>query len=183
MTREEAREILHSMVESESLLRHMRSVELVMQHYAEKYGEDPDEWAIAGMLHDADYDKYPEEHPNIIVKRLREMGEEKIAHAISAHYTKWGVSYDTTLDKALLAVDEITGFIIACALVRPTLLRGLKPKSVKKKFKAPNFAAGVERDEVMKGVELLGVDFTEHIQFIIEVLQQYEEELDLIPEV
>lgn len=179
MTRDEAREILEDLTESSSLLRHARSVELVMEAYAKKLGEDPEEWAIAGMLHDADYEKYPDEHPGIIVEKLRELNEEKIAHAISAHYTKWNVSYDTLLDKALLACDEITGFIIACTHVRPDGIESLKPKSVVKKLKDKRFAAKVEREEVQKGIELLEVDRSEHIQFIIDVLKANREELEI----
>jgi len=180
MNREEARNILHEYTKGESLLRHARSVELVMEAYAKEYGEDPEEWAIAGMLHDADYEKYPDQHPNIIVGRLRELGEEKIAHAISAHYTQWNVPYDTLLDKALLACDEITGFIIACSHVRPDKIEGLKSKSVLKKLKDKGFAAKVEREEVRKGAELIDKDLAEHIDFIIEVLQKNKEELNLI---
>ena len=128
--RKEAVEILHSMTANESLLRHMRSVELVMEAYAKKLGENINEWGITGLLHDADYEKHPEQHPNIIVKLLEEKGENKMAHAISAHYTKWGKSYDTLLDKGLLACDEITGFIIACSQVRPDGINGMKVKSV-----------------------------------------------------
>ena len=179
MTREEAYQILTSMTKGDSLLRHARSVELVMEAYAEKFGEDPQEWAIAGLLHDADYDAWPEEHPNRIVKLLRDKGEEKIAHAISAHYTKWNVPYETTLDKALLACDELTGFVIACCHVRPEGIATLTPKSVKKKLKSASFAAKVDRNEINTGVELLGVDMTEHIQFIIDVLKKHRAELGL----
>ncbi|WP_224743977.1 HD domain-containing protein [Pontibacter aquaedesilientis] len=115
MTRQEALTILQHMTTSESLLRHARTVELVMEAYAEKLGENKEEWAITGLLHDADYQAYPDQHPNVIVNLLREKGEEPIAHAISAHYTHWGVPYESTLDKALLACDELTGFVVACA--------------------------------------------------------------------
>jgi len=180
MTRKEAREILEELTETDSLLRHARSVELVMEAYAKKYNEDPDEWAIAGMLHDADYEKHPDKHPDMIVGILREKGEDKIANAIAAHYTKWNQPYNTTLDKALLAVDELTGFIIACTHVRPDGIDSLAPKSVVKKLKDKNFAAKVEREEVTKGIELLEVDRNEHIQFIINVLKDNKEELSLI---
>lgn len=179
MKKEEANEILRSMTEGDSLLRHARTVELVMEAYAKKLGEDPEEWAVTGMLHDADYEKYPEEHPNRIVRMLKEKGEEKIAHAISAHYTKWGVSYDTLLDKALLACDELTGFIVACSQVRPEGIATLTSKSVKKKLKQASFAAKVERDEIAKGVEMMGVDMTDHIDFIIDVLRSNKEELGI----
>ena len=179
LTRTRAQEILYEMVESASLRKHCHSIELVMEAYAHKYGEDPEVWAVAGMLHDADYEKYPDQHPAVIVQKLQEMGEPEIAHAISAHYTKWNVSYDTLLDKALLACDELTGFIIACALVRPTKIIGLTPKSVKKKLKDKRFAAKVERDEISKGIALLGVELDAHIEFIISVLQQHQEKLGL----
>jgi predicted hydrolase (HD superfamily) len=177
ISREEARNILTSLTQSQSLLRHMRTLELVMEAYAGKYGEDKDEWAIAGLLHDADYEAFPEKHPHIIVEKMRALGEEKIAHAISAHYTKWNVSYDTLLDKALLACDELTGFIVACCQVRPDGINSLETKSVIKKLKDKGFAAKVERDEVYKGTELLGVDLAEHISFIVDVLKRNREEL------
>ncbi len=179
MTKEEAKEIITSMTKGDSLLRHARSVELVMEAYASKLNEDTEEWAVTGLLHDADYEAWPEEHPNRIVALLREKGEDKIAHAISAHYTKWNVTYETTLDKALLAVDELTGFIIACCHVRPEGVSTLTPKSVKKKLKSLKFAAKVDRSEINTGIELLGVDQTEHIQFIIDVLKENKEELGI----
>lgn len=153
-----------------------------MRAAAHRYGagaEDKEAWGIAGMLHDADYEKWPEEHPHKIVGWLRERGEETIAHAVSAHYTMWQVSYDTTLDKALLACDELTGFIGACCLVRPDGIASLAPKSVKKKLKDKGFAAKVERGEVNAGAELLAVDLGEHIAFIIEALKPHAVELGL----
>lgn len=179
MTREEARSILEDMTKTDSLLRHARSVEIVMEAYGNKLGEDPDEWAITGLLHDADYEAFPAEHPNVIVQKLNSMGETKIAHAISAHYTKWGVSYDTSLDKALIACDELTGFIIACCHVRPEGILTLTPKSVIKKLKSKGFAAKVEREEVYKGVELFDVELREHIQFIIDALKVHKDELQI----
>lgn len=179
ISRTEARSILNSLTQSQSLLRHMRTIELVMEAYAEKFGEDKEAWAIAGLLHDADYEAYPEKHPQIIVEKLIAMGETEIAHAISAHYTKWNVPYITRLDKALLACDELTGFIVACAQVRPEGIATLEPKSVLKKLKDKGFAAKVERDEVYKGVEMLGVDLAEHIAFIIEVLRANKNELGI----
>lgn len=182
ITRTEAREILHELTKGESLLRHARSVELVMEAYGQKLGEDPEIYAITGILHDADYEAFPDQHPNVIVQRLRDMGEDHIAHAISAHYTKWNVPYNSSLDKALLACDELTGFIIACTHVRPDGIDSLTPKSVVKKLKDKKFAAKVERDEVAAGIELLGVDRTEHIQFIIDVLKLHKSELKLVPD-
>jgi predicted hydrolase (HD superfamily) len=179
MTLSEARTILNEMTKSASLLRHMRTIELVMTAYAEKFGENAEEWAIAGLLHDADYEAFPEQHPGIIVEKLRGLGQEIIAHAISAHYTKWNVPYTNRLDKALLACDELTGFIVACCQVRPDGITTLEPKSVIKKLKDKGFAAKVERDEVYKGAELLGVDLQEHIGFIIDVLKKHREELSI----
>ena len=179
MTLADARSILNEMTKSASLLRHMRSIELVMSAYAEKFGENPEEWAIAGLLHDADYEAYPERHPHVIVERLRQQGEERIAHAISAHYTKWNVPYTNLLDKALLACDELTGFIIACCQVRPDGVASLEPKSVIKRLKDKSFAAKVERDEVQKGAEMLGVELSTHIAFIIDVLKRHKDELGI----
>ncbi len=171
INREYAWEVLRSMTATESLLLHAETVAHVMESYARKLGEDPEEWYVTGLLHDADYEKYPDQHPNVIVEKLSNEGEQKIAHAISAHYTKWNQPYTNTLDKALLACDELTGFIIACARVRPEGLNGLTAKSVKKKLKQKSFAAKVERDEIEAGINLLGVDTDEHIRFIIDALQ------------
>jgi predicted hydrolase (HD superfamily) len=182
LERDEAWKHLCSWTETESLRKHARAVELVMRAAAERYGDagdDAETWGVAGMLHDADYEKWPEEHPNRIVAWLRDRGEEPIAHAISAHYTKWGVPYESALDKALLACDELTGFIVACCLVRPEGVTTLKPKSVKKKLKDKRFAAKVERAEVHAGVEQLGVDLSEHIQFIIDALKPHAGELGI----
>lgn len=179
MTITEARGILNEYTSNPSLLRHMRTIELVMEAYAEKLGEDKELWAIAGLLHDADYERFPEAHPGVIVKLLRERGEDQLAHAISAHYTKWNVPYNSLLDKALLACDELTGFIVACAQVRPEGIASLEVKSVIKKLKDKGFAAKVERDEVYKGAELFGVDLNAHIEFIIDVLRKNKEELGI----
>ncbi len=182
ITREQAWEKLCDWTKTEPLIRHARAVELVMRAAAHKYGagaSDEEAWGIAGMLHDADYEAWPDEHPNRIVAWLYDQGEDAIAHAISAHYTQWGVSYDTRLDKALLACDELTGFVGACCLVRPGGIHTLKPKSVKKKLKAKGFAAKVERPEVYAGPEMLDVDLTDHIQFVIDALKPHADELKL----
>ncbi|TAH34413.1 MAG: metal-dependent phosphohydrolase [Planctomycetota bacterium] len=167
---------------SEALRRHARAVELVMRAAAPRYGgggADVERWGIAGMLHDADYEKWPELHPRRIVEWLQEQGEAEVAHAISAHYTKWGVPYESGLDKALLACDELTGFVGACCLVRPGGILSLEPKSVVKKLKDPTFAAKVERHEVNEGARLLGVELGAHIQFVIEALRPHALELGL----
>jgi predicted hydrolase (HD superfamily) len=179
MSREEARMLLESMTKSVSLLRHMRTLELVMEAYADKLSQNKERWAIAGLLHDADYEAFPEKHPQIIVEKLKTLGETEVAHAISAHYTKWNVPYETALDKALLACDELTGFIVACSHVRPDGIVGLEAKSVIKKLKDKGFAAKVERDEVYKGIELFGVELTNHITFIIDVLRKNKLELQI----
>ncbi|MCA9319852.1 MAG: metal-dependent phosphohydrolase [Planctomycetes bacterium] len=182
LNRDEAWNQLCTWTETDALRRHARSVEVVMRAAASHYGgeeADVEQWGMAGMLHDADYEKWPEEHPHRIVAWLVEQGEPAMAHAISAHYTKWGVAYDTTLDRALLACDELTGFIGACCLVRPEGIHTLTPKSVKKKLKDKAFAAKVERDEVAAGAELLGVDLGDHIAFIIEALRPHADELGL----
>jgi len=180
LTRDEAWQLLCDWTPSEALRIHAHSVELVMRAAAEQYGggaADTEAWGIAGMLHDADYDQWPDEHPHKIVAWLRERGEDAIAHAISAHYTKWGVPYDSTLDKALLACDELTGFIGACCKVRPDGIATLQAKSVLKKLKDKRFAAKVERHEVHHGAELLGVDLRDHITFVIQALKPHAAEL------
>jgi predicted hydrolase (HD superfamily) len=180
LQRDEAWALLCEWTKTDSLRKHARAVELVMRAAALRYGAgaaDVERYGIAGMLHDADYEAWPEEHPARIVAWLSERGEPEIAHAISAHYTKWGVSYDTMLDKALLACDELTGFVGACCKVREGGVLTLEPKSVLKKLKDKSFAAKVERSEVQAGIELLGVDTSEHIAFIIEALRPHAAEL------
>jgi len=152
-----------------------------MRAAAERYGDarDVEVFGVAGMLHDADYEAWPAEHPRRIVAWLRERGEERAAHAISGHYTKWGVPYESVLDKALLACDELTGFIGACCHVRAGGIASLEAKSVVKKLKDKGFAAKVERAEVHAGVEMLGVSLADHIDFIIATLRPHAAELGL----
>ncbi len=180
MTRDEAYAILTEMTESESLLRHARTVELVMRALARHFGEDEEKYAVTGLLHDADYEKYPDRHPNVIVERLRALGEDEIAHAIAGHYTIWNVPRNSLLDKCIVAADELTGFVYAAALIRPTKIEGMNVKSVTKKLKTKSFAATVDRDEVRRGAELLGWELNELIAFIIPVLQEHREELGLV---
>ena len=179
MQRAAAVDLLHEMTETDSLRRHARTVEIVMRALAERDGEPAEQWGIAGLLHDADYEKWPDEHPHKIVARLRELGEDTIAHAISAHYTRWNVPYDTRLSRALVATDELTGFVVACALIRPDRLLGLEAKSVLKRFKQKAFAAKVERDEILRGCELFGVELAEHAAFVIDALRPFAAELGL----
>ena len=180
ITRTEAYAILTEMTKSESLLRHARSVELVMQALARHFGEDEEKYGLTGLLHDADYEKYPDQHPSVIVERLEQMGEAEIAYAIKGHYTHWNVPRNSLMDKCIIAADELTGFIYAAALIRPTKIEGMKAKSVLKKFKTKTFAASVDREEVRKGAAFLGWELRELIDFIIPVLQEHKEELDLV---
>ena len=183
LTRDEAWELLCAWTPSAKLRTHARAVELVMADLAERLGADTARFGLAGLLHDADYDSWPEEHPHRVVAWLRARGDEDLAHAISAHYTRWSVPYDSLLDKALLASDEITGFVMACALVRPTRTEGLEPRSVKKKLKDKAFAAGVDRFEVAEGLRMLieatGGTEEEHLARIIAVLHEHRVELGL----
>lgn len=179
LTEKEARTLLQEWCETDSLRKHARAVEIVMRAAAEAHGGDPDRWGLAGLLHDADYEKWPEEHPQRIVAWLRDRNEEDLAHAISAHYTNWGVPHKSLLDKALVACDELTGFVVACARIRPDGITTLAAKSVKKRLKSKSFAAGVERDEVARGLELLGVDLDTHVELIIDALRQHADELGI----
>lgn len=185
ITRDEAWQLLCDWTPSEKLRVHARAVELVMRDLGARLEADIESFGITGLLHDADYDQWPEEHPRRIVEWLNGRGEAVIAHAISAHFTKWGVGYDTLLDKALIASDEITGFCMACALVRPTRTEGLEPRSVKKKLKDKAFAAGVDRHEVAEGFRMLmgavGGSEDEHLARIIAVLHMNRVELGLLP--
>lgn len=182
LSRQEAWEHLCAWTESDALRRHARAVEIVMRAAALRYGAgeaDVEPWGLAGLLHDADYEKWPEEHPNRIVAWLRERGEEAVAHAVSAHYTRWNVPYESALDRALLACDELTGFVGACCLVRPDGITTLEPPSVKKRLKDARFAAKVDRGEVQAGAEKLGVELTEHVAFVIGALRPHADELGL----
>jgi predicted hydrolase (HD superfamily) len=182
ITREEAWEKLSEWTQTDSLRKHARAVELVMREAAHRYGngaDDVERWGIAGMLHDADYEQWPEEHSQRIVAWLRARGEEAIGYAISAHYTQWNVPHRSPLDRALLACDELTGFVVACCLVRPEGVHTLGSKSVRKKLKDKAFAAKVERHEVQTGAELLGVELTEHIDFIVGALRPHAGELGI----
>jgi predicted hydrolase (HD superfamily) len=174
--REAALAKLNEWVKSNNLRRHCQAVEKVMHAAARKYGganADANQWALAGLLHDADYEIAPSEHPQVVVDWLRAEGEDDVAHAISAHGINWGVPYLTPMDRALVACDEITGFISACAHLRPDGVLSLEAPSVLKKLKNPKFAAGVDRAEVSGGAAILGVDLAEHITFIISVLREH----------
>ena len=173
-TRERAWETLTRYTKSESLLRHALAVEASTAAYARKFGEDEELWRVAALLHDFDYEMHPtlDKHPQDGAPILREEGyPEEVVETVLSHAEHLALPRDTLLKKALFACDELSGFVHACALVRPTGLEGLEPKSVKKKLKQPSFAAGVHRDEVYKGAEELGVELDDHIRTIVAALQ------------
>jgi putative nucleotidyltransferase with HDIG domain len=182
-SREEAWQLFCDWTESDSLRKHVLGVEAAMRAYARKYGEDEELWAVTGILHDLDYERYPDPdsgHPRVALKLFEERGyPAELIDAVAGHATYLGVPRETRLAKALFAVDELTGFIAAVALVRPTGIVGLTPKSVKKKLKQPSFAATVNREEMREGTEALGEDFDEHLAFVIGALEPHAEALGL----
>ena len=188
MTREDALALMHEHTQSPSLRQHMLAVEAAMRAYAAKSGEDADAWGLAGLLHDFDYERYPnqehsptEGHPAWGVGVLRGNGvAEPVCRAILGHGNYTGVPRDTPMAKTLFAVDELCGFLVACALVRPSRSFGdLEVASVKKKFKDKGFARGVNREEVTQGAAELGVPLDEHIAFVIQALRPVEGTLGL----
>jgi putative nucleotidyltransferase with HDIG domain len=174
MNRNDALELLQEYTKSESLLKHAYSVEQAMKSYAEKFGEDVEKWAITGLLHDFDYEKFPtmEEHPYKGAEILKEKGyPDDVIEAILGHADYTGVERKTLMAKTLFAVDELCGFLLACAYVRPDKkIENVKVKSVKKKLKDKAFARAVNREDIKKGIEELGVDPDEHIEFVIKSL-------------
>jgi len=179
-SRESALALVHEYTASESLSAHMLSVDAASLENTERFGEDPERWGLTGLLHDFDYERYPndahsatEEHPAEGVRILREHGyPEDMLQAILGHATYCGVSRETRMAKALFAVDELTGLITASALVRPSKsVLDLDGRSVRKKMKDKGFARGVSREDVLQGASELGVDLDEHIQFVIEALR------------
>jgi putative nucleotidyltransferase with HDIG domain len=179
-TYDQALELFHEWTRTESLRRHAYAVESAMAAYARHFGEDETLWRITGLLHDMDYERHPtaDEHPWVGVGVLRELGyPEEVAQAILGHAAYTGTSRETRLARTLFAVDELAGFITACAYVRPTRLDGLAPKSVRKKLKDKAFAAAVSREDIRVGAEELGVDFDEHIARVIEGMQADAERL------
>jgi putative nucleotidyltransferase with HDIG domain len=184
-TRDEAWELVCEWVESDSLRKHLLGVEAGMMAYARKYGEDEERWAVTGLVHDLDYERYPDletGHPRYALRELEARGyPQEVIDAVAGHAEFMGVPRETQMAKALFAVDELSGFIAACALVRPTGIEGMKPKSVRKKLKQPSFAAGVNRDEVARGAEELGVGFDEHVAFLIDAMAERADELGLAP--
>jgi predicted hydrolase (HD superfamily) len=182
LSREAALEQLHVWTDDPSLLKHARTVECTMQSAALVYGrgeEDVGLWGLTGLLHDADYQRWPDQHPRKTVDWLQKQGETEMAYAVSVHQTAWGLEPKSPLDRALVACDELSGFVVACCLVRPDGIVSLTPKSVKKKLKDKSFAAKVDRDIIRMGIEWLGVEQDRHIQFIIDALKIHAEELEL----
>ena len=181
-TRAEAWETLTKYTKSESLLRHALAVEASTASYARRFGEDEELWRVAALLHDFDYEIHPtlDKHPQDGAPILREEGyPEEVVETVLSHAEHRSMPRDTPLKRALFACDELSGFVHACALVRPNGLEGLEPKSVKKKLKQPSFAAGVHRDEVYRGAEELGVELDEHIRNVVAALQPIAKDLGL----
>ena len=184
-SRDEAWELFCEWTESDSLRKHVLGVEVAMRAYARKYGEDEELWAATGILHDLDYERYPDletGHPRVALELFREKGyPQELIDAVAGHAERLGVPRETPMAKTLYAVDELSGFVAACALVRPTGIEGMKPKSVKKKLGQPSFAAAVDRDEIRRGAQELGEDFDEHVAFVIAAMAERGEALGLGP--
>jgi putative nucleotidyltransferase with HDIG domain len=181
-TRVRAWETLTRYTQNEALRRHALAVEASTRSYARRFGEDEERWALVALLHDFDYEIHPtlDEHPQAGAPILREEGwPEDVIEAVLSHAEHLGMPRDTLLKKTLFACDELSGFVHACGLVRPTGLDGLEPKSVRKKLKQPSFAAGVHRDEVYRSAEELGIELDEHIANVVEALQPIAPELGL----
>jgi putative nucleotidyltransferase with HDIG domain len=182
-TRDEALRLLTTYTESDSLINHAKAVEAVMRHYAEKYGEDADKWGIIGLVHDLDWEKYPEEHCAKTTEILNEAGwPADWIRAIRSH--AWGMFTEDKpehrMEKVLYTIDELTGLITATALVRPSKsILDMKPKSVKKKWKEKSFAAGANREVIVQGAELLGEPLDDVIADTLAGMQSVAEEIDL----
>jgi predicted hydrolase (HD superfamily) len=187
-SRDEALALLHEYTASDSLRKHMLGVEAAMRAYAAKFGEDPDRWGLAGLIHDFDYERFPnaahsptEEHPSEGVRQLRARGwPEDILTAILGHATYTGVARESRMARTLFAVDELSGLITATALVRPSRsVHEVDARSVRKKMKDKAFARGVNRDDVLLGAQELGVDLDQHIQFVIDAMRGVADSLGL----
>jgi putative nucleotidyltransferase with HDIG domain len=183
LSRQQAWDLFCTWTESESLRRHVLAVEAAMRAYARRFGEDEERWGLVGMLHDLDYERHPDletGHPRMALKELERQGfSDEFVRAVASHADFLGVSRDSRLEKTLYAVDELSGFIMACAYVRPQGIHGLTPKSVKKKMKTPAFAAAIDRDALRAGAEDLAVDFDEHVAIVIAALEARSGELEL----
>lgn len=175
----EAYDLLQENVQSESLIKHALAVEAALTGYARKWNEDEELWSNTGLLHDIDYEKYPKEHPVKGAGMLKEMGfEDEMVHAVLAHSDATGTARESRLDKALYAVDELAGFIVACVLVRPSRsFEDLEVKSVKKKLKDKAFAKAVDREQIKQAADDLGVELNDHLQDMVVFLREREQEL------
>jgi putative nucleotidyltransferase with HDIG domain len=183
LTRAEAWDLFCEWTSSESLRRHVLAVEACMRAYAPRFGGDEESWGLVGMLHDLDYERFPDPetgHPRMGMAELERLGfPEDVVRAVASHADYLDVPRETAMEKTLYAVDELSGFVLACAYVRPTGLEGLTAKSVKKKMKTPAFAAAVDREALRRGAEDLGVDFDEHVAAVVGALQPHAAELGL----
>ena len=183
MTRDEALALLRSYVKSDALYRHMLAVEAAMRAYARRFGENEDKWAVTGLLHDIDYELHPDaaSHPAVGAGWLADRGlPDDVVYAVKAHGDHLGLPRNDQLSKALYAVDELTGFIVATALVRPSKkLADVEVKSVTKKMKDRSFAAAVNRDEMVKSAQALGLDFNEHVQIVLDSMKAIADQLGL----
>lgn len=179
---EQARALMHEYTKSDALRKHMYAVEAAMRAYARKFGEDEETWGVVGVLHDFDYETHPNapDHPLKGSEILKEKGySDEVRTAILGHASYTGVPRGTRMAKALYACDELCGFIMACSLVRPNKIADLEVSSVKKKLKDKAFARNVNREDITKGAEELGVNLDEHIQFVIEAMKTASKELGL----
>jgi putative nucleotidyltransferase with HDIG domain len=181
ISREQAWTLLCEWTQSESLRRHMLAVEAAMRAYAPRFDGDVELWGLTGLMHDLDYERYPnlsDGHPRYALAELEARGyPPELVRAVASHADFMGVSRDTAMEKTLYAVDELCGFVLAVAYVRPEGLVGMTPKSVKKKLKQPSFAAAVDREELRHGADELGVDFDEHLTIVIDALAERRDEL------
>ena len=181
ISRTEAWNLLSEWTKGESLRRHALAVEAAMRAYAGRFGEDEELWGATGLLHDLDYERYPsleDGHPRYAMRELEAKGyPPELVRAVASHAPYLGVPRETLMEKSLFAVDELSGFVLACAYVRPDGLTGMTPKSVKKKIKSASFAAAVSRDDLWRGAEELGVDFDEHVEVVIAALEAQGAEL------
>jgi putative nucleotidyltransferase with HDIG domain len=185
-SRDQAWELFCEWTESDSLRKHALAVEACMRAYARIWGEDEERYAVTGIVHDLDYERYPEldtGHPRIALAELEKLGyPQDVIDAVAGHAEFLEVPRETRMAKTLFAVDELSGFVTACALVRPTGIEGMKVKSVRKKLKQPSFAAKVDRGQIERAIAELEVDETEHIQRVIDALAAEAETLGLTPE-
>jgi putative nucleotidyltransferase with HDIG domain len=186
MNREETWNLLCQYTKSEGLRRHALAVEACMRAYARKFGEDEEKWAVVGLIHDFDYEVYPNapDHPLKGSEILANLGyPDDVRQAILGHADYTGVPRDTLMAKSLFAVDELAGFITACSLVRPDRIQSLEPKSVRKRMKDKAFARSVSRQDITQGAEEFGVELNEHIALCISAMQAISGQLDLNPPV